>query len=155
MSRCRTRRDRAFGFFELGLGLGLAAACLTASGCGRSDRPAVAPVQGKVLYRGKPLEFGAVLFQPPAGAPASGQIQPDGTFRLSTYGTNDGAAVGTHKVSISCFESQRPDAPPPDPNTEPSLGKPLVPAKFLSAETSGLTAEVKADNEPFVFELTD
>ncbi|MDY0168420.1 MAG: hypothetical protein RBS80_17860 [Thermoguttaceae bacterium] len=127
---------------------------LAIAGCG-GDQLSTAPVQGKVLYQGKPLQFGAVTFQPAAGPPASGAIQSDGTFRLSTYGRNDGAILGTHKVAVSCFDSQRPDAPPPDPNAEPGLGKPLIPQKYLSADTSGLTAEVKSRNEPFEFQLTD
>ncbi len=124
------------------------------AGCG-GDRLTVAPVEGKVMYQGKPLEFGAVIFQPAAGPGASGTIQSDGSFCLSTYGNEDGAVLGTHKVAFSCFDSQRPDAPPPDPNAEPGLGKPLIPQKYLSAETSGLTAEVKSRNEPFEFVLTD
>lgn len=124
------------------------------AGCG-GDRLPVVPVEGKVTYQGKPLEFGAVIFQPAAGPGASGTIQPDGTFRLSTYGNEDGAVLGTHKVAFSCFDSQSPNAPPPDPSKEPGLGKPLIPRKYLSAETSGLTAEVKSRNEPFEFVLTD
>jgi hypothetical protein len=136
------------------MGLLVAVLGLSLAGCG-GGHPATAGVEGKVLYRGKPLEFGAVMFQPAAGPPASGQIQRDGTFRLSTYGSNDGAVLGAHKVSVSCLESQSPTAPPPDPNVEPGLGKPLIPAKYLNPETSGLTAEVKASNTPFLFELTD
>lgn len=149
MNRFRSRRR--FPSFWLGV---ILLACLAVAGCGGDQLP-TAPVQGKVLYQGKPLQFGAVTFQPAAGPPASGAIQPDGTFRLSTYGNNDGAVLGMHKVAVSCFDSQRPDAPPPDPNAEPGLGKPLVPQKYLSADTSGLTAEVKSRNEPFEFQLTD
>lgn len=137
--------------FRLGV---ILLAALALAGCG-GDRLPTAPVQGKVLYRGRPLEFGAVTFQPAAGPPATGAIQSDGTFRLSTYGRNDGAILGTHKVAISCFESQSPDAPPPDPSAEPGLGTPLIPRKYLSGETSGLTAEVRSRNDPFVFELSD
>ena len=35
---------------------------------------------------------------------------------------------------------------PPDSDAEPRLGKPLVPQKYLSAHTRGLTAEVQARN---------
>jgi hypothetical protein len=31
---------------------------------------------------------------------ASGKLQPDGTFTLSTYGGDDGAPAGTYKVRI-------------------------------------------------------
>ena len=151
MSKClidgRTARRLAAGSL-------VAALWLIAGGCG-GDRLSTAPVEGKVLYRGEPLEFGSVLFQPEAGPPATGTIGADGSFELSTYSNGDGAVIGKHRVSISCFESQGPNAPPPDPDREPGRGKPLVPRKYLRPETSGLTVEVKQDNEPFEFKLTD
>src|SRR6476469_2683029 len=61
------------------------------AGCNRG--PKMTSVTGKVIYNGHPLEFGVVMFQPPSGQPAQGQIQPDGTFTLSTYRLNDGAVV--------------------------------------------------------------
>ena len=66
------------------------------AGCNRG--PKMTPVTGKVIYNGRPLEFGVVMFQPPSGQPAQGEIQPDGTFILSTYRLNDGVVLGKHKV---------------------------------------------------------
>ena len=86
---------------------------------------------------------------------ATGTIAADGSFELSTYGNGDGAVIGKHRVSISCFESQDPGAPPPDPDREPGRGKPLIPRKYLRPETSGVTVEVKQSNEPLEFKLTD
>ena len=110
------------------------------------------PVTGKVIYNGKPLEFGVVAFQPPGGQPARGDIQPDGTFTLSTYRLNDGVVLGKHKVRVACYESQRPGtvkAP-----GEQSLGKLLIPKKYTLLEQSGLTAEVhEGENPPLTFEL--
>lgn len=123
------------------------------AGCGESGLPTAA-VQGKVLYQGKPLEFGSVLFQPEEGPPATGEIQPDGTFRLSTYKSGDGAVLGQHHVAITCLETQRPGYTV-NPNEEMPTGKPLIPEKYAKPYDSGLTAEVKKQNEPFVFELTD
>lgn len=121
------------------------------AGCGPKGLP-VAPVEGKVLYQGKPLEFGSVIFQPKAGPPARGTIRPDGTFRLTTYREGDGAILGSHQVRVVCNENMRPGFAP-DPNQETPTGKPLIPAKY-SAYDSPLKAEVKQKNEPFVFELT-
>src|SRR5262249_8325025 len=95
------------------------------AGCNRG--PKMLPVSGKVIYNGRPLEFGVVMFQPPSGQPAQGQIQPDGTFTLSTYRLNDGAVVGKHKVRVACYESMRPGFV--KGSGEQSLGKPLVPEK--------------------------
>lgn len=136
-------------------GLLLASLAIATAGCGGENELPTAPIQGKVLYHGEPLKFGSVVFQPEAGPPATGTIAPDGSFELSTYGNGDGAVIGKHRVSISCFESQDPNAPPPDPNREPGRGRPLIPRKYLRPETSGLAVEVKKSNEPFEFKLTD
>jgi hypothetical protein len=124
---------------------------LIPTGCGKKTLP-TAPVEGKVLFEGKPLTFGGVLFQPDDGPMARGSIQPDGTFRLTTYRDGDGAVLGMHRVQIACYETQRPDAKAKK-NAEGGLGKPLIPQKYLRIDTSGLQAEVKQRNEPCVFEL--
>jgi len=121
---------------------------------GCDSGPPVAPVQGKVLYNGEPLPFGSVTFQPSSGQPAKGEIQPDGTFTLSTFAPNDGAIVGTHKVRIACYTSQDPNRQQPT-GGEQSLGQLLIPREYTMFDTSKLTAEVKPEgNEPLVFELT-
>lgn len=110
------------------------------------------PVTGKVIYNGKPLEFGTVTFQPSHGQPARGDIQPDGTFTLSTYRLNDGAVLGKHKVRVACYESQRPGTVKAPGET--SLGKLLIPSKYTSFEQSGFSAEIHdGENPPLVFEL--
>jgi hypothetical protein len=129
----------------------LAIALATMFGCG-SDRMKDAPVEGKVTYQDKPLEFGTVLFQPDIGPPASGEIAPDGTFHLSTYAQGDGAVLGSHRVSISCAERRAGAASPA--TDEPGAGRSLIPEKYSFPGSSGLTAQVKEANEPFVFALT-
>lgn len=126
------------------------------AGCG-SDRLPVAPVEGKVIYHGKPVEFGSVMFQPDKGPAGRGVIQPDGSFTLSTYSEGDGAVIGQHKVRIASFASQRPDLmdAPPDAPREPGVGHSQIPRKYSNMDTSGLRVEVKEDNEPFEFHLTD
>ena len=122
--------------------------------CGCDQGPVVVPITGKVTYNGKPLEFGSVTFQPSKGQPARGEIQPDGTFTLSSYAPGDGAVIGTHKVRIACYSSQRKTDQPVV--GEQSLGKLLIPRKYTLFDYSGLTAEVKPeDNSPFEFNLTD
>lgn len=141
------------------LWMGVAAtAGVLLAGCGGSDLQ-LAPVKGKVTYKGKPLEFGTVIFIPEKGPAATGQIQPDGTFVLET-GTQGGrmrkgAVVGKHKVEIRCLDTQRPGYKPPEGQEMPA-GKPLIPTKYSQAETSGLTAEVTADGpNEFTFNLED
>lgn len=132
----------------------LAGLGMSVGGCG-SDQLPVAPAKGTVKYKGKTLEFGSVMFQPAKGPPARGTIQPDGSFVLGTYGDNDGAIIGKHKVRISCNETQRPGYTPPA-GEEAGVGKMLIPKKYVSVQTSGLTAEVKAGGpNEFHFDLTD
>ncbi len=119
-------------------------------GCNRG--PKMVPVTGKVVYDGRPLEFGVIMFQPPSGQAAQGDIKPDGTFNLSTYRLNDGVVVGKHKVRIACYESMRPGAA--KGSGERTLGKPLVPEKYTIFDQSGLTADVSENNHDFTFELS-
>ncbi|AMV27235.1 hypothetical protein VT84_22730 [Gemmata sp. SH-PL17] len=74
---------------------------LALAGCGEPTTD----VSGKVTYRGKPVAFGTVVVLDAAGAPKSGQIQPDGTYRVS------GVRPGPVKVAVSS---------PPPPGSEPS-----------------------------------
>jgi hypothetical protein len=132
------------------LGVVLLAFSLLIAGCNRG--PAMVHVTGKVVYNGKPLEFGTVTFQPPSGQPARGDIQPDGSFTLSTYRLNDGAVLGKHKVRVACYESQRPNTAK-QPGDQ-SLGKLLIPQKYTFFEQSGLAADIhEGENPPITFEL--
>ena len=76
------------------------------AGCGGvTARPKVVPVSGKVTQKGKPLTAGDVEFTPVGGAEggghiATGQIESDGTYRLTTFNTGDGAVLGPHKVTV-------------------------------------------------------
>ncbi|MFI4874083.1 MAG: hypothetical protein ACIALR_02020 [Blastopirellula sp. JB062] len=79
-------------------------------GCGRASyMKEVAPVVGVVQLDGKPVTEGYVLFTPEvasgadpfsSGKSASGMIDSDGKFELSTYGDEDGAIIGPHTVTF-------------------------------------------------------
>ena len=74
---------------------------VTASGCG-SD---LAAVHGKVQREGNALSEGRVAFIPVGGGhPASGEIQSDGSFQLTTLKPNDGAAPGTYRIIVKQFK---------------------------------------------------
>ena len=135
----------------------LAAACLTlCSGCFGQKGLETAPVTGVVTYNGKPLPYGSVSFRPQAGSPATGEIQSDGTFSLSTYGNGDGAIVGTHQVSVTSTEAHAGNMAESATNTEMKVPKSLIPKKYTSFSTSELTAEVVANGEnEFTLELKD
>ena len=74
---------------------------VTAWGCGSaSEHPETVPVQGKVTYKGAPVPKGTISFLSDGGDVAIGEIQPDGYYKLSSFGEGDGAVPGHAKVSI-------------------------------------------------------
>ncbi len=130
--------------------LGLMTALL--SGC-KSELELV-PVHGQVLFRGKPLEYGSVMFQAAGNGPlARGTIEPDGTFVLSTESPADGVRPGPCRVRITSFEAQATGTAAHQ-DREMSLGRSAIPKKYQSFGTSGIKVDVSAEMElPLVLEL--
>lgn len=118
------------------------ALCVTGPvACERGPAP-LAPVTGKVLYRGAPLPTGTVVFMPDVtrggyGPAAHAEIQKDGSYRLRTDGA-DGAALGWHRITVLAIE------PPPIelPKEQFVVPRSLVPEKYRDPELSGLVREV-------------
>ncbi|HUG19828.1 MAG TPA: carboxypeptidase-like regulatory domain-containing protein [Planctomycetaceae bacterium] len=165
----RLRRNRFFHSCSL--------LCLVFAGCsgGAADRPDLYPVSGTVMYNGDPVEGATVSFiSEKAPRAASGITNSEGKFQLSTFDVNDGAVAGTHTITVRKMEAGATPAMTKeeeakmlnDPtamanqmtqggNTD-SGPKSLLPEKYQSSDTSGLTEEVKADGENvFVLQLTD
>ncbi len=125
-----------------------AAVSVVVGGCNRG--PAMAPVSGKVTYKGQPLKHGNVLFQPSVGPPAKGEIGPDGSYTLSTYKKNDGAVLGKHRVQVICVD---PRAKPANPDEETPSAKSLIPEKYSNYVTSEITVEVVKGGGPYPIDL--
>jgi hypothetical protein len=120
-------------------------------------------VKGKVLYKGQPIASGVVLFELEGGDPtsgagaqpggplrASGQIEPDGTFRLVAYQGAEGVPAGNYKVGISSVPP-RTEGNILDSAAKAKKGNPdVLRGRYSDPKTSGLHAEVKKDetNEP-------
>jgi hypothetical protein len=134
-------------------------------GCGQGpgDHPPVYPVNGKVLYKGKPISGGVVLYEleggdsssrkadsPGGTLRATGKIAADGSFRLMAFSGTDGVPEGKYRVGISSMP----------PRSEGNLlevagnakkGNPDVLAgRYADPSKSGLRTEVFKDqaNEP-------
>lgn len=79
--------------------------CLViAAGCGGggSGDQATAAVSGKVTRDGQPVAGGSVMFSPIGkGKPAAADVNQDGSYRLTTYRSGDGAIVGKHRVTFT------------------------------------------------------
>jgi hypothetical protein len=121
------------------------------AGCGpkfnTTPPPNVHPVKGKVLLAsGQPVSGGIITFHPKTrlGAEASGEIGPDGSFKLTTIVKNDGALSGSYTVSLNpYFKDGRSTKVPAN----------QVPTRFQAPETSDLTAEVKAEDNNLTIQL--
>ncbi len=123
---------------------------MTVSGCGRNDDlPETASTEGTVSWQGQPVAGATVAFSPESGGKiASAKTDEDGHYELTTFEPYDGAIVGQHAVTIV----KRVPMPPPHISV-PDAGKPLIPSKYFAAQTSGLTADVKA-GESNVYDFT-
>ncbi len=126
----------------------LLSAVLFALGCGEESGLPLASVEGSVAYGGKFLDHGKVVFSPQGGTPgpsAIGKIQPDGSFVMQTTG-HEGAAVGSHKVTIHC---RRELTTTEIKERSLRIPKSLIPAKYWRQKESPLAFEVEAgeDNE--------
>lgn len=124
----------------MGIAAALVAIIGLVGGCGGKT----VPVNGKVQFKdggaASELSGYAIAFEAEsAKASGVGEIQPDGSFTISTFGANDGALPGKHRVSISPPASPDPDKPPQ---------KSKLPAKYEKPDTSGLTVEVKPGQGP-------
>ncbi|WP_406700776.1 hypothetical protein V5E97_18480 [Singulisphaera sp. Ch08] len=81
-------------------------AILTAiAGCGSSNGLHLAKVRGKITFKGEPLQYGTIMFEPDNsrgtnGPSAVGPITKDGSFVMSTEESGDGAIVGLHRVAV-------------------------------------------------------
>jgi hypothetical protein len=128
---------------------GVAAAVLVVAatiGCGKpSHQLETAPLHGKVTLDGQPLSSGYVTVVTSRGRSSSGEVQPDGTFEMSTYQPGDGAQVGSHPVVVTPV--------PQDVAIPPGAKRVPIPERYQRAGTSGLTAEVKPGEDNSV-ELT-
>jgi hypothetical protein len=136
-------------------------------GCGDdSGLDARHPVSGKVTYNSQPVAKGRIDFVPAeaTGRAASGDIS-DGTYTLTTAKPGDGALPGSYKVTVTSVEVDTTELKAIAKggqfhHDEAFLkanqnAKRLVPAKYQLAETSGLTATVKAESNKIDFPLTD
>jgi hypothetical protein len=75
------------------------------AGCGGADKPV--KIQGTVTLDGQPLPGATVTFLPSkdtAGRIAAGRTESDGSFRLTTYKTDDGALRGQYQVTVVVAE---------------------------------------------------
>lgn len=119
---------------------------LLVAGCAETGLKTV-QVHGQVTYQGKPVSEGWVTFlatTPSEGMPnrpATGDLQPDGTYQMRTIKPGDGVVPGEYVVTIVAYEYDK-WTPPQTPDDHPDY---TIPKKYVSAQTSGLTITIPAD----------
>jgi len=148
--------------FMTALSLGFA---LPLIGCGEDDGLGERfPVSGTVTYNGEPLKSGTVNFypeDPKTGRGASGGIQEDGSYTLSTQSPGDGAFGGKYKVAISAVEILEKEKTqttalggiPDQAVAAHAKRKNLIPIRYSGTDTSKLTATVGPSSNTFDFKL--
>ena len=102
-------------------------ACVPAlwlSGCGLSESPPTRyDVTGTVTFKGKPVPYGEIMFEPDSSkgnsGPAARAEIKDGAYATEK---EKGVVVGAARVRISGYDGN----PPPGGGTQPH-GKPLFP----------------------------
>lgn len=126
------------------------------TGCGGGND--MVPIRGEVTFKGQPLTRGIVNYVPAEqgkGRTASGPLQPDGTFVMTTQKAGDGVAPGVYDIFIHSYE-ENPDAPKTREEIEAagSAGKTplirsIIPDKYAAPETSGLADTVDDNHSGF------
>src|SRR5262245_43338509 len=79
----------------------------TIAGCGGGADFPTAPTSGRVVCEGKPVPYVMVFFEPLqsgksalVGKQGFAIAGEDGRYAISTYGKNDGAVIGHHRVRV-------------------------------------------------------
>ncbi len=142
--------------------LGTVCICLAGCSSDNGDRP-TAPVKVTVSYKGKPVENAIVQFiTVESPQPAVGTTDASGNCSLTTYKTNDGAIIGSNKVTVLKNDIDKTNIRPVRPEDADLVGvtpapilKSLIPKKYSDPDKSGLVEEVKKGQNTFTFELKD
>jgi hypothetical protein len=145
-------RNRCCGSILASIGL------LTLIGCGEDDGIGKRyPVKGVVTLQGEPVPKGTVNFMPDeaGGRSAAGDLKDDGSYSATTLTPGDGMLPGKYKVSITAIEIDltkvhgKPGGLYRTDLINKAPRKLLVPKKYESPATSGLTIEVKPESNKY------
>jgi hypothetical protein len=120
----------------------LLALCIVADGCGEGY-PERVPVSGIVLIDGKPLTTGSVRFTPVGSRPATGMLDANGHFTLSTFNPGEGCVNGTHTLTVHAADS-----------VEEFTLRWNTPKKYAAADTSGISKTIDRPTDSLQIELT-
>ena len=145
------------------VGIPILASCIVA-GCGDDGLGRRYAVSGRVVRQGQPVTKGTVNFLPvevAKGRAATGAIQPDGWYTLTTQDPGDGALTGDYRVVISLVDVDDSKLEK-TPGGIPILNQPkkvqvknLVPPKYSDPAQTVLKFTVEPRSNTYDIELTD
>ena len=139
-------------------------ACILMPGCGSDDLAPRYSVTGKLTRQGKPLSKGTINFVPMSvatGRAATGDIQPDGSFQLTTQDPGDGAMEGDYRVVVNVVDiddskvEKMPGGMPRLDQIKKVKVKHLIPTKFSDPSRTTFTAKVEPRSNSFQFDLSN
>jgi hypothetical protein len=122
--------------------IGVILLSVAVAGCD-DGRPRRVPVSGQVLIDGRPLQVGAIRFSPDDGRPATGELDGQGRFSLSTFERGDGCVLGTHRVAVISVEELN--------STTRRWNTPMA---YAAPSNSGLTQTIDGPTDSLLIELT-
>jgi hypothetical protein len=131
-------------------------------GCG-SNGPKMIPIHGQVTFKGAPLinvTQGIIRYSPKqagtSAREATGRIQPDGSFVLTTLSKADGVVFGDYDISVSAYSAPMLTREQTESGVPHANRKLMIPEKYLKANTSGLSDTVQPGHPGFKkIELTE
>lgn len=113
-----------------------AVAALNLASCSQDEgRILVFPVSGTLTFQGMPATGALVTFHPvdsplPAALQPNGKVADDGSFKLTTYESGDGAPAGNYAVTVFWPE------PPASPVEAPDSGPDRFRGRYLDPQKS-------------------
>ena len=125
----------------------VASVALVLTGCNRGGSPNMVKIRGTVTYNGQPLTQGTVVYVPQGaeGRQARGEIQPDGSYVLTSLKDGDGAQQGDYVITVVSLKPH-PGEPTTREEIERTGGRIVresaIPDKYSNPATSGLADNV-------------
>lgn len=148
--------------FHFASGLVILAAAI--GGCNRSNGPITIPIRGEVIYKGQPLATGLVVYLPKNtddSRQASGKIETNGSFVLTTFKNGDGVVPGEYTIVIYPYDSpagagrtrEQMETAARSGTQRPAR---IIPERYSNPAASGLTDTINGEHTGFKkIELTD
>ncbi len=114
---------------------------LGCGGSGGGDQPDLGTVTGTVSLDGQPLSGVIILFTPEEGRQSTAVTDENGGYELAYTGDSKGAKIGKHTIGFTSSDDDSIKASAP------------IPPQYTIGSDTGLTAEVKAGENTFDFDL--